>query len=234
MIDVTGKKKIPYPYNFLIDAQLIEEQEIRGLNENPDLDFSFLYLLKKIVPDKNREIFRLYYEQGMSVIQIHNRLGVSRQWVYNVIDNTIKKVTEVDECKTLLKWGIDEYIDTLIRNAVKESNEKSYRKGFNEGKKAGYDIGRWMNNKPKGETEEVDLINLSPEHTPIELLSISLRTKNILLRNGVVSVADLMNCSPQEIAAARGCGKAIFKEIIDVRAKLGCDNKEFEQILKLL
>ena len=225
-------KNIPYPYNFLLDAKMIGEEDIRGFSENPDFDLSFAYLFGKAVPNpSHKEVIDLYYRQGCSVTKIHNKTFLSRQGVYDIIELALKRAKHIDEYDVLLRWGIEEYINALTEKAVKGKLQEAYQRGFNIGKEEGYKTGRWMSDKEKSTETFTDKI--LTDEAPIEMLEFSVRTKNVLLRSGIVNIKDLKTCKPQTLANVKGCGKTAFREVMTIREKLGCDNKEYEQIMSL-
>ena len=198
---------------------------------NPEFDISleFMFLL---VSEKDRlkvQVIKCLYRDGMSLLGAGKKIGVSRQRISQVKNEILDRTKKMKYRKPLIFEGIDSYYEYVLNERESKYKEKLYQKGYNEGKEYGYQIGRWANQKSK----EIVAPEIT-EDTPIEQAGFTTRTKNMLMRNNIISVRELMECQPQKIAFWNGCGKISFKEIVDLRKKLGYDTEEYIQVYENL
>ena len=69
---------------------------------------------------------------------------------------------------------------------------------------------------------EVDACPLSPDF-PIGGMGLSINPYNCLLRHGVVTVADILRLTREDLLSIRGMGKKSYDEVIEKLAALGYD-----------
>jgi len=70
--------------------------------------------------------------------------------------------------------------------------------------------------KLEGETQKAEV-----KVTPIEILSLSERTRNSLLKNGILYVEDLEQKTKSELLSMKGIGKKALDEIVESLKALG-------------
>jgi len=67
-------------------------------------EISILYdLYGELLPEKQREIFRLYHEDNFSLSEIGTEFGITRQGVHEAVKRSEEKLTEYEEKLGLAK-----------------------------------------------------------------------------------------------------------------------------------
>ncbi len=95
------------------------------------IEVSILYdLYGELLPERQREIFRLYHEDNYSLSEIGTEFGITRQGVHEAVKRSEEKLTEYEEKLGLAKKfratevvlnKIDEMITKLERECTEDS-----------------------------------------------------------------------------------------------------------------
>ena len=87
-------------------------------------------IYQSLLKDNREEIFKLYYEENLTLQEIADNLGVSKSYIGKVIKDTEKKLDELESKLHIYenKSKIKEILDMDDINKIKEVLKEVYEK----------------------------------------------------------------------------------------------------------
>lgn len=177
------KKEQPleFPYNFLSD--IVKNYEEKCDDFPSDILGTTMYIISHL-GRRAQEFVYGYYKEGKSYEQIGQRLGISRERVRQIRETIIRRASN-DECQMILSVGIANYIICITNEKTKSEknltdNQITLAKLTDILKEAVRIV-----SEDKGEDIRRTML--------IEELHLSNRSYNGLKREGVATVADILN-----------------------------------------
>ena len=75
-------------------------------------------IYQKLLNERNREVFELYYDENLTLQEIADNLGVSKSYIGRIIKNTEKKLDELESTLHIYenKNKIKEKIKKIFEN----------------------------------------------------------------------------------------------------------------------
>ena len=87
-------------------------------------------IYQKLLNERNREVFELYYEENLTLQEIADNLDVSKSYIGRIIKNTEKKLDDLEEklhiyknrqkLKELLEYGDINKIKEKLQSIIEE------------------------------------------------------------------------------------------------------------------
>lgn len=203
---------LPWPDNLWADinaGQDISSGEGKEQPETKDGHAAVLYypnleeVISTSLSERQQRILRMRYEQGKSYGEIAGKFGLGRERVRQIILGflrTLRKPENYMRLNAVPELGVSELrkeLDDLSR----QHNELKQR--FSE----------LFGEREKKKAENRLQIPLS---TPIYKLNFSTRSTNVLIKNGITTIGELIKCSPSDLEEFSYLGPAVLKNVIAV------------------
>ncbi len=237
--DVKGDIEAPYPYN-LYEAILannvdwvISEQQLKGLDWAMDS-----------LTDKEKNIIYSYYRDGMTLTKIGESYGVTRERIRQMISKGVKKLKHPSRLEAILGASFNRYRSKEnIEREVRKLSEMSenYQKNADALAKAESlvaireqkindivailkssdldDIADIVEKIEKVRDKDIeDALTKRKLNKNIEVLELSVRSQNGLLRAGIITVADIVNMleyDSERFENIKNLGVKCREEIVD-------------------
>ena len=85
---------------------------------------------QKLLNERNREVFELYYDENLTLQEIADNLGVSKSYIGRIIKNTEKKLDELESKLHIYenKGKIKDVLKLNDINKIKEVLKEIYEK----------------------------------------------------------------------------------------------------------
>ena len=191
----------------------------------------FDYIKSHVLSQLEVDILEAKYRDKKKNQEIADSLGISRKTLGKRISNIIDKLKTPDYLEILSGRTLSIDVGQDVR-----TNHKEYAELYNRRIKAVAELRKEVENleavvdiiHEKRDTVGVDECKRLAEeaiednlHINISDLDLSTRAYNILIRNGVSYVSDLMSWSYDGIMKLRNCGKKTAEEILSKAAKYG-------------
>lgn len=87
-------------------------------------------IYQKLLNERNREVFELYYDENLTLQEIADNLGVSKSYIGRIIKNTEKKLDELESKLHIYenKGKIKDVLKLNDINKIKEVLKEIYEK----------------------------------------------------------------------------------------------------------
>lgn len=87
-------------------------------------------IYQKLLNERNREVFELYYDENLTLQEIADNLGVSKSYIGRIIKNTEKKLDELESKLHIYenKGKIKDVLELNDINKIKEVLKEIYEK----------------------------------------------------------------------------------------------------------
>ena len=87
-------------------------------------------IYQKLLNERNREVFKLYYDENLTLQEIADNLGVSKSYIGRIIKNTEKKLDELESKLHIYenKGKIKDVLELNDINKIKEVLKEIYEK----------------------------------------------------------------------------------------------------------
>lgn len=165
------------------------------------------YIVASIQDDKYAKAFRLgakwmihYFKYHMPITKIAEREGVTSSLVSSYIHTAIKSLGLCDKFRKIFVYGLDEYY-------------KTYAKGMaDRAMRWGYESGYLARSREK-------LSRDSYIEDIMENQSISIRAFNVMKRNDINTIGDLLDTENDALKKLRNCGEKVYNELLGLKAK---------------
>lgn len=182
-------------------APTTKEEAPLGLGESVE------YIVASIQDDKHTKAFALgakwmirYFKYHMPMTKIAEREGVTSSLVSSYIHTAIKRLGLCEKFRKIFIYGLDEYY-------------KTYAKGMaDRAMRFGYDAGYLARNREKISAE-------SYIEDIMENQKISIRAFNVMKRNGINTIGDLLGTENAKLKKFRNCGTVVYNELLALKEK---------------
>jgi hypothetical protein len=180
-------------------APTTKEEAPLGLGE------SIEYIVASIQDDKYTKAFRLgakwmihYFKCHMPMTKIAEREGVTSSLVSSYIHTAIKSLGLCEKFRKIFVYGLDEYY-------------KTYAKGMaDRAMRLGYESGYLARSREK-------LSRDSYIEDIMENQNISIRAFNVMKRNGIETIGDLLDTENDALKKLRNCGEKVYNELLELK-----------------
>jgi hypothetical protein len=180
-------------------APTTKEEAPLGLGE------SIEYIVASIQDDKYTKAFRLgakwmihYFKYHMPITKIAEREGVTSSLVSSYIHTAIKNLGLCEKFRKIFAYGLDEYY-------------KTYAKGMaDRAMRLGYESGYLARSREK-------LSRDSYIEDIMENQNISIRAFNVMKRNGISTIGDLLDTENDALKKLRNCGEKVYNELLELK-----------------
>lgn len=165
------------------------------------------YIVASIQDDQHAKAFRLgakwmihYFKYHMPMTKIAEREGVTSSLVSSYIHTAIKSLGLCDKFRKIFVYGLDEYY-------------KTYAKGMaDRAMRWGYESGYLARSREK-------LSRDSYIEDIMENQSISIRAFNVMKRNDINTIGDLLDTENDALKKLRNCGEVVYNELLGLKEK---------------
>ena len=137
---------------------------------------------------------------------------------YNIIVKAERKLSHYAR-KKYIEMGMRKYIE-YIKESTRVCRENQYKKRIN---------------RLEREIAELRHENYAPDNAEIynegiEIFDMTVRTYNVLQRNGLHTVGDIIEADPEKIISIKNLGRKSLEELIEVLKEYGFEAKSMELI----
>ena len=169
-----------------------------------DFKESFEFVRRIALTNKDEEILKLFYDLDLSYKAISDKLRISITEVHERMINALRKLRD-PKYFDLIRYGLK----TTVREMIRLESECGFQDGFNRGIEE-----RWEDiDEETGEMNVPKSLLNCMNGITIDDLQLSVRVKNCLRRNKVVTLEDLVHLQDKELLAMNNLGKSALKDI---------------------
>lgn len=193
-----------WPENLLVAG--LSESSAHHLMCYAPVDFkeSFEFVRRIALTNKDEEILKLFYDLDLSYKAISDKLRISITEVHERMINALRKLRD-PKYFDLIRYGLK----TTVREMIRLESECGFQDGFNRGIEE-----RWEDiDEETGEMNVPKSLLNCMNGITIDDLQLSVRVKNCLRRNKVVTLEDLVHLQDKELLAMNNLGKSALKDI---------------------
>lgn len=185
-----------YPWNLFCDV--IGRDDVNRVNYS-----QFIHTMDEALTDKELDVLRKMYQDGMTLEEVGDEYGVSKQWILKVQKRAEARLRECES--EYMTVTVDEYLAAEAKIAELKG-----------------EILRLVNQYPPQE-QECQLRRMELKKVSLEDLNLSGRAYNVLKRMKAHDLYDVSKLSKADIAHMSGVGSKTVKSIADACAKHGVD-----------
>lgn len=201
----------PYDPN-VYPGKLLAELENGGIREPllslpTDWEVSLEYAITNGLTEREANIVKLRYQQGMTYDSIGKIYGITRERVRQIDRKALRKLRHPSRWR-YIQYGINGVIDAIQETAFQEGYQKGVLFGY---KKA----------IAEANTEKVN--HLEYGDLKLEDLELSVRSYNCMSRVGVKCAMDIVDMGYHELIRIRNFGRRSYDEIIEKLQQFGYD-----------
>ena len=179
-------------------APTTKEEAPLGLGESVE------YIAASIQGDKHTKAFAIgakwiihYFKYHMPMTKIAEREGVTSSLVSSYIHTAIKRLGLCEKFRKIFVYGLDEYY-------------KTYAKGMaDRAMRLGYETGYLARSREE----------LSANSYIEDIKNVSIRAFNVMKRNGINTIGDLLKTENAKLKKFRNCGTVVYNELLDLKEK---------------
>ncbi len=165
------------------------------------------YLLISTLTDREEQVLRCRYQEGLTYHQIGEVVGVGSERIRLILNKTIRKFRHPSRVKYLRRGMIDCY-----KTDCDSCRELNYNRGYREGFRNGQINGNAAVSSNPYQDQE-DLSSLPMETAPIDYLDLNVRTYNGLKRANINTIGVLISKSRSELFQLRNIGKRSLDDL---------------------
>lgn len=198
--------RLPWPYNMLRDLDIQEYPK-----DEDELQGTIAYVLAVVkAPPEEKELFRLYYQEGISRYKLAKRESTTDAKIFAHIENVSFKLRNNPRFKELLHLGVAEFADRSYR----EKERSEFKRAVEEAAATMVAEG----------TTDVPVDIVWSDQTPISDLDLPVRCRNGLLRRGLKTVGSILSLENRfDLMQIHALGKQSIDTILDVLQEKGFD-----------
>ena len=165
------------------------------------------YLLISTLTDREEQVLRCRYQEGLTYYQIGEVVGVGSERIRLILNKAIRKFRHPSRVKYLRRGMIDCY-----KTDCESCRELNYNRGYREGFRNGQiDGNATISSNPYQDQE--DLSSLPIETVPIDYLDLNVRTYNGLKRANINTIGVLISKTRSELFQLRNIGKRSLDDL---------------------
>jgi hypothetical protein len=180
-------------------APTTKEEAPLGLGE------SIEYIVASIQDDKYTKAFRLgakwmihYFKYHMPITKIAEREGVTSSLVSSYIHTAIKKLGLCEKFRKIFVYGLDEYYKTYAKGMADRAMRLGYESGYSARSREKLSRDSYI--------EDI-----------MENQNISIRAFNVMKRNGINTIGDLLDSENEKLRKFRNCGDKVYNELLGLK-----------------
>lgn len=203
-----------YPYNLL--RQIFPGEQMNRLAEDSEMVLE--YLIAENLTEQEVTLLRMRYRKDMTYTDIGDANNLSRGRVKDIIVKAERKLSHYAR-KKYIEMGMRKYIE-YIKESTRVCRENQYKKRIN---------------RLEREIAELRHENYAPDNAEIynegiEIFDMTVRTYNVLQRNGLHTVGDIIEADSEKIISIKNLGRKSLEELIEVLKEYGFEAKSMELI----
>lgn len=209
----TVSKELSYPENLLAaitDSTKLDPLDSFSKEQQAGLNYALFTL-----EDREREVLRMRYEEGLTISEIAAEFSVSQGRVRQIESKALVRL------RYPYRWN---YIKMGITGFLQYKARSEYNRGYSEGHRAGYADG--FEDGKRGVTRE-----LGPDHIlnqPLEQLNLSVRPHNCLVSKHCKTIGDVARLSEDQIRVIRNFGRKSAEEVAQKLKDIGITNSDWD------
>lgn len=204
---INKKLKEMYPYSLIIELEIEMQEDDQYLFDHFEENLQALRdrKISNCVSDKEFKLLDYYYKQNMTLEEVGQLEGVTRERIRQIIFRAIWKLKRY---KDIFIYGYENY---LLKESVEDLKRQLLKQQI--------DLREQLHKKEYNESTLIDSI---PDKN-IEELNFSVRSYNALKRNQINTLKDLSMLSLYDIEHIKNIGKKCVLEIRDKMKELGLE-----------
>ena len=201
----------PYDPN-VYPGKLLAELEKFGSKEPlqtlpTDWEVSIEYVINNGLTEREANIVKLRYQQGMKYDSIGKVYGVTRERVRQIDAKALRKLRHPSRWR-YIQYGINGVVDSI--------KEKAFQDGYQKGVQFGY--------KQALADVKLNKVNhLEYGDLTLEDMDLSVRSHNCMCRAGVKCAMDIVDMGYHKLIHVRNFGKRSYDEVIKKLEQFGYD-----------
>ena len=209
----TVSKELSYPENLLAvitDSTKLDPIDSFSKEQQAGLNYALFTL-----EDREREVLRMRYEEGLTINEIAAEFSVSQGRVRQIESKALVRL------RYPYRWN---YIKMGITGFLQYKARSEYNRGYSDGHRAGYADG--FEDGKRGVTRE-----LGPDHIlnqPLEQLNLSVRPHNCLVSKHCKTIGDVARLSEDQIRVIRNFGRKSAAEVAHKLKDIGITNSDWD------
>ena len=165
------------------------------------------YLLISTLTDREEQVLRCRYQEGLTYQQIGEVVGVGNERIRLILNKAIRKFRHPSRAKYLRRGMID-----CHKADCESCRELNYNRGYCEGFRNGQLDSKAVASLNPYQDQE-DLSTLPMETAPIDYLDLNVRTYNGLKRANINTIGVLISKSRSELFQLRNIGKRSLDDL---------------------
>jgi len=197
--------KAEWPENLVVD--IFAADDLQGCRVALDWRGTLEYLLISTFTDREEQVLRCRYQEGLTYRQIGEVVGVGAERIRLIINKAIRKFRHPSRVKYLRRGMIDCHKEDC-ENCQKLNYNRGYREGFRNGQ---IDSNSTIPADPY--EDQVDLSEIPIETAPIDYLDLNVRTYNGLKRANINTIGVLTSKTRSELFRLRNIGKRSLDDL---------------------
>ena len=210
---IESTKRMCYPDNLLaaiIDTTKLDPLDSFSREQQAGLNYALFTL-----EDREQEVLRMRYEEGLTISEIAAEFSVSQGRVRQIESKALVRL------RYPYRWN---YIKMGITGYLQYKARSEYNRGYSDGHRAGYADG--FEDGKRGVTRE-----LGPDHIlnqPLEQLNLSVRPHNCLVSKHCKTIGDVARLSEDQIRVIRNFGRKSAAEVAQKLKDIGITNSDWD------
>lgn len=192
--------ELEYPYNLVDDVLNASFNTLEPINPLPDDFIGSVAYVVCTLNEQEQHVVSFRYEQRMTYKAIGEEMNLSVERVRQIVSKALRKMRHPNRMR-YLRYGV-----SGVQKAVADKAAKDAMRLYEEQLKA---------QEKHGENPSLFL--------KIESIGLSTRSYNVLHRNGVETVSDVIDLGYDKIKKFRNSGKMVMKDITECLSKLGIE-----------
>jgi len=210
---IESTKRMCYPDNLLaaiIDTTKLDPLDSFSREQQAGLNYALFTL-----EDREQEVLRMRYEEGLTISEIAAEFSVSQGRVRQIESKALVRL------RYPYRWN---YIKMGITGYLQYKARSEYNRGYSDGHRAGYADG--FEDGKRGVTRE-----FGPDHIlnqPLEHLNLSVRPHNCLVSKHCKTIGDVARLSEDQIRVIRNFGRKSAAEVAQKLKDIGITNSDWD------
>lgn len=169
-------------------------------------------VLAESMDEKHQKVLRMRYEKGMTYKEIGDEQGVGRERIRQMIQKGLRTLREPRNYHKLCAVPKIEVIK-LSRELLLMTKQYEDLK-----KEMSIMLGELEKRKAENRTQ-------LPRDAKLDMLGLSVRSYNALIKNGISTVGDLVDCPMSRLEKFHSLGKTSLEDIVTCLAKFDYELK---------
>lgn len=201
-----------YPYNLLREIFLGEQAEKLPNDSGMALE----YVITDSLTEREALFLRMRYRENMTYTAIGAANDLSRGRAREIVVKAVHKLRHFSR-KKYIEIGMQKLV-AFIKESERAMCESRYEKRIHQLEK---EIAELRHEKYAPDAAEI-------YNAGIEIFDLTVRTFNVLCRNGLRKVGDIIEADPEKIIRFRNLGAKSFEELVEVLKEYGFEAKAME------